>query len=106
MDPKCAKPQRVQTDVDEFEVWHCVKHPGHSDEHYVVNADHSSGRAVPLSPEEEAYQKGLRDGAWPPLAIASFMAVSLSRHAEGLRALADQIDSISKSLLDQAKDHE
>lgn len=84
----CNKVVRVSIDVDESEEWRCVKPLHHAEVHYVENADRSAGMAVPLTPEEIAYQKGLVDGARAPIEILTEWAAWLRRRSAELREQA------------------
>jgi hypothetical protein len=94
----CNKVERVRTDVDESENWHCVKTYGHADCHYVENADGSSGMAVALTPEEAAYQKGLVDGAERPRAVLVRTAEWLQRRAATLRKEAAALEKAAAQI--------
>ncbi len=59
---RCGHPSRVNIDVGEHEVWHCVKDAGHQDNHYAENADGSAGMAITLSAVEKRYWAGFNAG--------------------------------------------
>jgi hypothetical protein len=59
---KCGHPSRVNIDVDEHEVWHCVKDAGHQDDHYSENDDGSAGMAISLTATEKRYWVGFNAG--------------------------------------------
>jgi hypothetical protein len=85
-------------DPSESEDWFCVKPYGHADCHYVESADHASGMAVPLLPEEVAYQKGLVAGAEKPRAVLVRMAGWLQQRAATLRKEAAALDKAAAEI--------
>lgn len=95
---RCNKVQRVRTDVDESEDWFCVKPYGHAENHYVESADHSSGMAVELTPEEVAYQVGFAAGAKKPRASLVRMAGWLQQRAATLRKEAAALDKAAAEI--------
>jgi hypothetical protein len=95
---RCNKAERVRTDVDETEEWFCVKPYGHEENHYVENADHSSGMAVALTPAEVEYQRGRADGAADPLRILQETATWLRGQATVLRKQASDCQEAAEQV--------